>query len=140
MVGLRCLAYPTGAQQLQHLRKSNVSNVYWYAPFDNAGEMGGAEELARRADRDLTEQSIALRFGCPFGPRNYHVVRLRRDTPLSANERHGRITVALRSWPAADRSKRRSSKVHRGSCDLLSLNADGPTGFLSEAISFWGLE
>ncbi len=140
MVGLRCLAYSTWAQHQQHLRKSNVSNVYWYAPFDNAGEMGVAEELARRGDRDLTEQSIAVRFGCPFGPRNYPVVRLRGDMPLSANERHGTISSALMGWPAADRSKRRSSKVHRGSCDLPNLNADGPTGFLSEAISFWGLE
>ena len=41
----------------------SVSSVFWYAPFDNAGEMAVAEALARSPYVDLTVQSISERFG-----------------------------------------------------------------------------
>ncbi len=118
----------SGAQQ-PHQRKSNVSNVsnvYWYAPFDNAGEMALAEELARQSDVDLTVQSISERFGRFLEPRSHPNFSLVRDLPPPAGERRGRNTVALRGWTAAERSTRRHRQVRRGSYDLLHLHTYNP--------------
>ncbi|MBK7166911.1 MAG: glycosyltransferase family 4 protein [Candidatus Microthrix sp.] len=103
-----------------------MTSVFWYAPFDNAGEMALAEELARASDLDLTVESISERFGHPLEPRSHPDFTLVRDLPPPATERRGKDTVALRGWTAIERSARRGRLVRCRRFDLLHIHTYNP--------------
>lgn len=104
----------------------SVSSVFWYAPFDNAGEMAVAEALARSPYVDLTVQSISERFGQRLEPRSHADFTLVRNLPPPASERSGGNTVAHRAWTAMERSARRKRLVGQGSYDLVHLQTFNP--------------
>jgi hypothetical protein len=58
-----------------------MTKIYWYAPFNNAGELETAVELAKSPSIDLMVQSIAERFGRALDTASPGSVRLHRDLP-----------------------------------------------------------
>ena len=60
-------------------------NVYWYAPFDNAGEVALSAEVARSNGVNLTVQSISERFGRQLDPLPSGDFTLIRNLPPPAD-------------------------------------------------------
>lgn len=102
-----------------------MTNIYWYAPFNNAGEMATASSLAASPDVDLTVQSIARRFGEPLGDPSDGRFELIRDLPAPSGE-ETRRSVPDRLRVAVERAWRRHRLVRSGRFDLLHLHTYNP--------------
>ena len=101
-------------------------NVYWYAPFDNAGEVALSAEVSRSDGIDLSVQSISERFGRQLDPLPSGDFTLIRNLPPPAIERRSRNNPGDRAWTALERSAKRRRIVRRNGFDLLHLHTFNP--------------
>lgn len=102
-----------------------MKNLYWYAPFNNAGEISTATALAAAPDVELTVQSIARRFGAHLDDPSAGRFTLVRDLPAPSGEETKRSTFD-RLRVAVERAVRRHRLVKAGQFDLLHLHTYNP--------------
>lgn len=103
-----------------------MTRIYWYAPFNNTGELETAIELAEFDEIDLTVQSLVERFGEPLSAETSAQVKLIRDLPAPSGEGSKRRTVVDRARVAIERAVRRHRIVKRGAFDLIHLHTFNP--------------
>ena len=103
-----------------------MTKIYWYAPFNNAGELETAVELAKSPSIDLMVQSIAERFGRALDTASPGSVRLHRDLPAPSGEGTTRRSVVDRARTAIDRAVKRHRFVKANHFDLIHLHTYNP--------------
>jgi glycosyltransferase involved in cell wall biosynthesis len=103
-----------------------MARIYWYAPFDNAGELSVATALADQTDHHLTVESCRDRFGQPLDPQAPGNFQLVRDLPAPAGEDGQGRSAVSRAKVAFTRASTRNRLVRGGAFDLLHLHTFNP--------------
>lgn len=96
--------------------------IFWYAPFNNAGELDTAREVAKVRGLSLTVESIGERFGRPLPSTEHGNLELVRDLPAPSGEGGRRRSRFDRARVAIERAIRRHRLVKRGGFDLVHLH------------------
>ena len=100
--------------------------VYWYAPFDNAGELSLARAISSKLSGSLVVQSCSSRFGEDLPGGDSEPFTLVRDLPPPAGEngeprsRRGRLEVAR------ERAVRRRRLIAATKPSLIHLHTYNP--------------
>jgi glycosyltransferase involved in cell wall biosynthesis len=108
------------SERLQNAR------VYWYAPFDNAGELAVARALAPMLSGTLTIQSCDSRFGQKLATDDLEPFTLVRDLPPPAGENGEPRTRRRRLMVALERARRRRQLIASTQPTLIHLHTYNP--------------
>lgn len=103
-----------------------MTRIYWYAPFNNTGELETATELAKLDPVDITVESLAERFGVQLPANDLGRLTLIRDLPAPSGEGARRRSVLDRGRVAIERSIRRHRLVQKSGFDLVHLHTFNP--------------
>jgi len=104
-----------------------MTTIYWYAPFDNAGELSLATATAALIEQgSLTVQSCWSRFGVPLSTEAPGSFDLVRDLPEPAGEGGGRRGFLDRGRVARERATLRKRLLQSRRFDLIHLHTYNP--------------
>lgn len=103
-----------------------MTRVYWYAPFNNAGELETAVEVAAFRSIALTVQAVDQRFGQALSSDDAIGFDLVRDLPAPSGEGPRTRTAFDRARVAVERAVRRHRLVRSQQFDIIHLHTFNP--------------
>lgn len=100
--------------------------IYWYAPFDNAGELSLARAIAAKLVGDLVFESCSSRFNQALPSGANEPFTLVRDLPPPAGESGERRSRRRRLAVARERTRRRRQLITATQPSLVHLHTYNP--------------